>query len=217
MPNSEQRFDEALLRRKVASVLEDRFGATLEQTQIGLGVADFARICAECGVRMPAELTMLAKTLLNLDQIGRTLDPSFNPNEAIERNAFQLTGDRLRKTLTPASILTAAIEAKEFSQELPRRLNKILDLISKNELTIHIDAIEERTLVDGFQKIANRIATGLILAALIVGAAMLMRVDTPFKLFGYPGLAILCFIAAVIGGLWLLVEIILNDRRMRKV
>ena len=95
-------------------------------------------------------------------------------------------------------------------------MNTILDSIAKNELTVKVDAFEEHTLIDGFQKISNRIATGLILAALIVGAAMLMRVDTPFKVFGYPGLAMLCFAGAVIGGVWLLVEIALHDRKMRK-
>ena len=48
-------------------------------------------------------------------------------------------------------------------------------------------------LVIGFQKVANRITVGLIIAALIVGAAMLMRVETSFRIWGYPGLAILLF------------------------
>ena len=77
------------------------------------------------------------------------------------------TRDRLTKALTPASLLTSAIEAKEFAQELPRRVNKILDMVAKNELTVQVDAVEEKTLIDGFQKVANRIATALILAALI--------------------------------------------------
>src|SRR5262249_34835150 len=41
---------------------------------------------------------------------------------------------------------------------------------------------------------------GLVLAALIVGAALLMRVPTNFQLFGYPGLAMICFLAAAAGG-----------------
>lgn len=70
-------------------------------------------------------------------------------------------------------------------------MNKIIDALSNNQLKIGIDAIDERTLVVGFQKVANRITVGLILAALIVGAAMLMRVDTSFRIWSYPGLAII--------------------------
>jgi hypothetical protein len=51
----------------------------------------------------------------------------------------------------------------------------------------------------------------LILAALIVGAAMLMRVETSFRILGYPGLAMLCFLAAAGGGLTLLWNIVRSD------
>jgi hypothetical protein len=67
------------------------------------------------------------------------------------------------------------------------------------------------------QKIAKRITVGLLLAALIVGAALLMRVETSFRLFGYPGFAILCFIAAAGGGFWLAFSILLTDYRERRM
>jgi hypothetical protein len=49
-----------------------------------------------------------------------------------------------------------------------------------------------------------------------MGAALLMRVDTPFRIFGYPGLAILCFLAAAAGGFWLVISIFVQDHRARK-
>ncbi len=56
----------------------------------------------------------------------------------------------------------------------------------------------------------------IILAALIVGASLLMRVDTAFRIFGYPGLAILLFLTAAAGGFWLLISIFVQDRRCEK-
>jgi hypothetical protein len=79
-----------------------------------------------------------------------------------------------------------------------------------------VDAIDEKTLMEGFQKVANRITVGLILASLIVGAALLMRVETSFKILGYPGLAILCFLAAAGGGVWLVLQIVMADRKSLK-
>jgi ubiquinone biosynthesis protein len=81
---------------------------------------------------------------------------------------------------------------------------------------VRVDAIDETQLMTGFQKVANRIATGLVLAALIVGAALLMRIETSFTLFGYPGFAILCFVAAAGGGVALILNILLTDLRARK-
>jgi hypothetical protein len=42
-----------------------------------------------------------------------------------------------------------------------------------------------------------------------------MRVDTNFRLFGYPGIAILCFIVAAGGGLWLVLNIAWQDHRSK--
>jgi ubiquinone biosynthesis protein len=71
-------------------------------------------------------------------------------------------------------------------------------------------------MLDGMQKIANRITMGLVLAGLLVGASLLMRVQTHFQLFGYPGLAILCFGAAAAGGFWLVISIFVQDYKSRK-
>jgi ubiquinone biosynthesis protein len=63
----------------------------------------------------------------------------------------------------------------------------------------------------GFQKLANRITLGLLLAALIIGAAMLMRVDTSFRILGYPGLVIIFFLLVAGGGIALMLTILLKD------
>ena len=72
--------------------------------------------------------------------------------------------------------------------------------------------IDEGAVLDGLQKVANRITLGLILAALIIGAAMIMSIQTSFTLFGYPGLAMILFLIAGSGGLWLALHIVSADR-----
>ena len=65
--------------------------------------------------------------------------------------------------------------------------------------------------MEGFQKVANRITLGLLLAALIIGAAMLMHVETSYRILGYPGLAIIFFLLAAGGGIALMLTILLKD------
>jgi ubiquinone biosynthesis protein len=204
-------FDEDEYRRQVADLVGQSQGARMEQIQVGKVVLAFTRLCGQSGIKAPPELTMLGKTLLNLDVIGRTLDPHFDPNAAIRRYATEITRQRMLKALSPGHFLETAIELKDFVQHLPARVNKIMDLAASNSLHVGVDAIDEKVLVEGFQKIANRITLGLILAALIVGAAMLMRVETQFRILGYPGLAMLCFIAAAGGGLTLVWSILRSD------
>ena len=79
-----------------------------------------------------------------------------------------------------------------------------------------MDAIDEDVIIEGLQKIANRITLGLVLAALIVGAALLARVETSFRIFGSPGFALICFLSVGGGGLLLIISILLHDRPAKK-
>jgi ubiquinone biosynthesis protein len=205
-------FDETEFRHRVVELVGEYQNARLEQIQIGRVVMEISRTSASAGMRLPSELTMLGKTLLNLDEIGRTLDPEFDPNASVRRNAAELLRKRMLKSASPANLYASLLEAKDFVQRLPARVNKVLDILATNQLRLNVDAVDERLLIDGLHKIANRISLGLILAALIVGAAMLMQVPTRFRILGYPGLAILLFLVAAVGGVWLAVSILIRDR-----
>jgi predicted unusual protein kinase regulating ubiquinone biosynthesis (AarF/ABC1/UbiB family) len=154
---------------------------------------------------------MIGKTLLNLDEIGHRLAPGFDTNAAVRRHAARITEEQMARDVSPGSIFSAAVELKNFVQHLPGRINRILDRLADNDLRVRVDALDEANLMEGMQKVANRITLGLVLAALIVGAALLMRVETSFRIFGYPGLAILLFLAAAVGGFCLVVAILASD------
>jgi ubiquinone biosynthesis protein len=211
-----EEFDEQEFRRRVGDLVVQHQGASLEQIEVGTIVLEVTRISGECGMGLPTELTMLAKTLLNLDQVGWTLDPNFDPNAAIRRNAAEIMQQRVVKSVTPANLFSSLIETKDFLEKLPRRINKILDRAANNEIELKVDAIDEHKLMEGLQKIANRITLGLVLAALIVGAAMLMSVPTDFKIMGYPGLAIIFFLLAAGGGVALVLSILFYDEKAPK-
>ncbi|MEY2573848.1 MAG: ubiquinone biosynthesis protein [Verrucomicrobiota bacterium] len=205
-------FAEKDFKHRISEIVAQQQGATVEQMQVGRLVLEVTQASGENGVRVPPELTMLGKTLLNLDQVGRAIEPSFDPNASIRRNAAQIMQQRLMKSLSPGNLFSGVLELKDLLQRLPSRLNKIIDAIANNDMKISVDAIDEKTLVLGFQKVANRITVGLIIAALIVGAAMMMRVETSFRIWGYPGLAILLFLAAAGAGVFLLINILFYDK-----
>ncbi len=209
-------FKETAFRQAVAELVSEHQGASLEQIAVGKVVITMTRISSDHGLRAPAESAMLGKTLLNLDRVGATLDPLFDPHAAIRRHASAIMRERIRRSVSPGSLFTGLLDLKEFVREVPQRVNRILDLAASNQLKFKVDAIDEPRLLEGLQKIANRITMGLVLAALIVGAAMLINVPTTFRILGYPGLATLLFLAAAAGGVILLLNIVINDVTARK-
>ena len=207
----QDRFDAIDFNRQAADLIGLYGHATMGEIQIGKVILELSRVSAETGLTLPSELTLLGKTLLHLDEIGRTLDPKFDPNESVRRNTADLLRRRMLKNASPGNLASALLETKDFVQRLPGRVNKLLDMVANNEVKVRVDAIDEKLLIEGLHKIANRVALGLILAALIVGAALLMQVPTTFRIMGYPGLAILFFLGAAAGGLALVLSIVVND------
>lgn len=204
-------FDEAAYRERISYLVAQHQGVSLDQVEVGRAVLEVTRVAAELGVQFPTELLMLGKTLLNLDQVGWSLDPDFDPNAAIRRHATELLEQRLAKTVTPGNLLSGALEMKDFLERLPGRVNQLLDAVVNNELEVKVHAIDEQKLMSGFQKVANRITMGLILAALIVGASQLMQVHTQWTILGYPGLAMIFFVIAAAGGVVLMLSIFFKD------
>ena len=208
--------DSVELRRNIEKLVGSLQGATIEQLRMGRIVLDVSHMCADAGLRLPGELTMIAKALLNLDEIGRSLDPDFDPNASIRRNSANLLRQRVRRDASPGHLFASFLDAKEFVGKLPERINRILDLAAKNAFRVKVDTIDEELLIQGLHKIANRIALGLILAALIVGAALLMQVPTSIRIFGYPALAMVFFVGAAAGGIALALGIVFGDRTRRE-
>jgi len=204
-------FDLKTFNLRVKTLVEATQNTTVKKMAVGRLMIEVTRASGECGIRLPSELTMLGKTLLNLDEIVRKLAPDFDPNEFIRNRAPGLMRDRMKKSVSSGGIFSGLLETKDFIERLPRRLNTILDRVADNDLSIRVEAIDERRLIGGLEKIANRITLGLILAALVVGAALLMSVPTEFRVFGYPGIAMMFFLGAAAGGLALVVSILMYD------
>lgn len=216
MGEAKENFDRKTFERRITDLVAENSDAVLSKMNAGKVTLEITRIAADCWFRLPAEFTMIAKALLNLDRVVYTLDSTFDPNSIIRERANEILQRNILKSMAPANLLSGVVDLKEFAETFPRRVNKILDAIGNNEVRIGVDAIDEKVVLEGLQKIANRITLGLVVAALIVGAAMLARVETTFRIWGYPGLAMIFFLLAAGAGLLLAFNILFYDEKRRK-
>jgi predicted unusual protein kinase regulating ubiquinone biosynthesis (AarF/ABC1/UbiB family) len=209
-------FDAAAFQKQIARIVIESQGRGINQINVGRTLLDVSRTATELGLYVPSELSVLGKTLLQLDEVGKVLDPEFDPNDAIRRNAIEIMTKRMRRDATQGGAMKTLLDLKDFLSGLPDRLNKIMDAIGDGAVEVNVRATDANLFMEGLQKIANRITSGIVLAALIIGASLLMRVETDFRILGYPGLAMLCFLAAAAGGVWLLASIHAQDSRVSK-
>jgi len=216
MSEKTDRFDHQKFLRLIGQLVASRINQGLRELNVGKSLMEVSRDARDNGLYVPTELTLLGKTLLELDDVGRILDPTFDPNACVRRHAGELMVTRLGREATQGSAVNALLEMKNFTVQLPSRLNRIMDAVANAELEVKVRVPDAKMVVEGIEKVANRITNGILIAALIIGAALLTRVDTSWHLFGYPGFAMLCFLAAAIGAVSLIYRIYAQDRRSRR-
>ena len=206
-------FNPGAFRDDVAHLVSEAIASGAD-VAVGAVVVDLSRLSGAHGLRPPAEMSMVGKALLNLDRTTSHLDPGFSPTEAIRENASDIFSAGL--TMSPGGIVAAAIESKTFLTQLPQRANRIMDSLADGEFRVKVDAIDEQRLHTVIQRVANRLTLGIIIAATILGAALMMRVPSSWTVLGYPGLAMLFFLFAVCAGVALAIWVITTDRRVAR-
>jgi ubiquinone biosynthesis protein len=213
---TDENFNKEQFHRRMAQIITSAQNQSLEQLNVGKSLLDMSKTAIDNGLFVPSELTLLGKTLLQLDEIGKIIDPKFDPYAAVRRNATPLLAQRLKKHASQGTAINSLLDLKNLFTHLPARLNRILDAVANSELEVKVKTVDAQLLMEGFQKVANRITAGVILGSLILGASLLARIQTSFTIFGYPGLAMMCFLGAGAGGVWLLFSIFFQDEKIKK-
>ena len=205
-------YDPVLFERAVTDVVGRSVEASLSELDVGATLLQLTRRAGEAGLKMDPELAMLGKTLLNLDQVAATLDPGFEPREALRRHTSELMRSSMKTS--PAAMFATLLEAKEFVETLPGRVNRAFDAIGEGHFELRVKAFDEYEFLRGLHKLANVIATGLVLAAMILASAMLARpgTDGPTP---ENRIALAVFVVSVLIALAMLARIALQTRHVR--
>ena len=148
--------------------------ATLEMGRLLLSLTT---IGAKYGLRPPAELSLLGRAMLNLEPALRHLSPILPARELISANLRRLLLEQLRPSASQAEYGMVALDARRALLDAPEQLTRILQTLADNRMRFRIDGLEESHLIENLQKIANRIATGVIAAALFIAGSMLDRTE----------------------------------------
>ncbi len=205
-------FDDDAFERMVSEVVGRAGEGYSEGAPIGLLVLELTRRSAECGLTMSPELVMLGKTLLNLDQVATALDPTFDPTDALRRHSAELMKTSMQTS--PASMMATMLEAKEFVEELPGRVNRAFDAVGSGQFELRVNAFDEDEFLRGLHKLANVMASALILASMILASALLARPGADGS-SSTNTIALTVFVVSVVFALLMLARIVLRSRGVR--
>jgi predicted unusual protein kinase regulating ubiquinone biosynthesis (AarF/ABC1/UbiB family) len=216
MSEVRERFDPIKLTRDISTIIAAVHDADSSRLNTGQLIFNVVSIANNNDLAAPPELTMLAKTLLHLDAITKKLDPAYDPQRVIRDYGEQLMTQKLAQKFNPRNFYPALLDLNQFVLDLPHRAREIVDMTATGRLTFGIKLSQAEEFLSGIHKIANRITVGVVIAALLISSSMMMRIQTRFQIFGYPGLAVAGYLIAAVAGVYLIVSVLMKDREDRE-
>jgi ubiquinone biosynthesis protein len=119
---------------------------------------------------------------------------------------------RLHPKRVAMDISKSGAELLRLIQEIPGELRELLRQMKRGKVKMEFEHRGLEPMLTTHDQISNRIAFSIIIAALIVGSALIVLSKTPPLLFGIPVIGIIGFVAAAVMGVWLLIAILRKGR-----
>ena len=96
----------------------------------------------------------------------------------------------------------------KFFEQFPKDLMEIALLLKKRQLSVQLEHQGLQDLLEAHNQVSNRISFSIIIAALLIGSALIVISKTPPLFYGISLIGILGFLFAAVLGIWLLIAIL---------
>lgn len=181
--------DRTALQGDLAELLDDYLDQSLRDLDVGRALGDLLDVVRRYHIVLPSQLSLLLRTLIVLDGTSRALDRDFSLAELIE----PIYRRALRRRLGPRQlwrrVRTAGREWRRLLDVLPGDLRTVLGRMREGTLQVHLDHQNLDASVD-------RLVLGIVVAALLLGAASLWSSKAPPLVAGVPVLGLLSYLLA---------------------
>jgi ubiquinone biosynthesis protein len=201
--------DEGLLGSDVALFLDRYHGAKLSDFELARLLGDIAALLRSNDLVLPADLAMLLKVFVTLEDLGRSLDPQFQMAAGVE--AFVERAVSAERS--PFAALKRGIdEVRRTANALPRELRPWIQRLRRGRFHLEIELTRLDRFIHEFDRSVNRLTIGVVTSALIIGTSIALTVSGGPTLLGLPAFALVGFVTSLLLGVGLLISIARSGR-----
>jgi ubiquinone biosynthesis protein len=200
--------DRRSFERKLADFMGRHLYKPLKDIEIGKLLQELLELATGLRLRIPPDIFLMMKALSTVEGVGRMLDPDFDIFTQARPFIAQVKLDRFNPTRIADDLFDIGSKLLRFLQQFPKDLLDLANLIRQQRLSLQIEHKGLETMLATHDQISNRLSFSVIIAALIIGSALIVISATPPLFFGISLIGILLFFAAAIMGIWLLVAIL---------
>ena len=196
------------LGKDVADFMGEHLYRPLKDIHIGRLLQNMLELAAEHRLRIPPEIFLMMKAISTVEGVGLELDPDFDMIAHAEPFIKQVKLSRFSPKRLSSDAVSIVGQYMDFVQEFPKDLLEITRTIRQKKLTFMLELKNMEKMLHTHDQISNRVSFAIIIAALIIGSALIVISKTPPLFYDISLIGIIGFLAAAIMGLWLLVAII---------
>lgn len=205
-------IDRAAFEREYYDIMLHYFGRPFKNVRIGELLMDYIRLAARHNVRLPRDLLLFDKCVLELEGLSRLLYPEVDILKESEPYAARLYIDRKSPKAFIEEVIATASDYHDLFQELPGRTGEIMKKVLDDKLRIEFMHKGLEDFMGEMDRSSNRLTFGLIVAALVIGSSLVISSEAPPKIAGYAALGVLGFVVASFLGLWLAFQILRSGK-----
>lgn len=205
-------LDVRALRRDLAYFIDSYYEVPLKEIEVGKMLLEFIEIIALYRIRIAPDLMLLAKSLIIVEGMGRSLDPAFNMVVHLRPFMEKAFRQRVSPKRLAGNINNVISSYLSLARNLPGDIKEIINRINRNKFKIDLEHRGLDKFTAEFDRSVNRLSTSLILASVIVGSSIIMHADKGPQLFGFPFFAFCGYLTAGFIGLWLVYAIFRSGR-----
>lgn len=212
MTDTDETPDRRLLERDVSDFMSAHLYKSLKDINVSKVTEEVLEIVSRHKLRIRPDIFLMMKAVTAVEGVARKLDPEFDMIQFAKPFAKKTLLTRLSPTRLATDFFTTATEFIHFFKQFPKEILELSQIAKKEKFVIRIELNYFEKMLSTFDKISNRIAFAIVIAALIVGSALIVMAKTPPMLYGISIVGIIGFLTAAIMGFWLLIAIITKGR-----
>ena len=200
-------IDRPLLRAEIRDFIDTYYGVELSRLDIGRLLGDFVGILISHGIRCPGDLMLLIRALVTLEGVGHTLDPKFNLAEVLQPFVQSAVRQRYSPSRIAGDIIHEVKALAVAAHRVPVSLSRTLEKLANDDLRVHLEHRHIDRLITEVDRSSNRVVIGLILAALIVASALVLKAELHSWWLSVP-----IYLLSSLLGVWLVYGIFRSGR-----
>jgi len=208
-----KKIDEKEFKSKIEDIVSKLDGAKIKDIKISKILEEVLNLALDYDFKMPLSFILFGKSIVTLEGLALEYDPSFVIVDHARPFLERLIKKNYNFDIMANDFIRTLRKYNKFLKKLPDRTDRVLKTLEEGRVKVDIEDTDVKTLSLEIDRSSNRIAYGMIIAALIVAGALVINVNMP-KLFEVPILSLLLFVAAGIVTL-ILIKSVLNEKNMK--